>query len=151
MSNIEIINLIDNSPTVKAAFDAAMQRALEAIGGQAETYAVNLAPVGTPESTGVYGYHGGTLKQSISHTVIKDAAYIGTNTKYAPYVEWGTGNFADPEGIGSHAKRIPWYYKDQNGKWHKTFGIRPKHFLKKAVENHKEEYKKILENEMKNA
>ena len=48
------------------AVSEAMARALEICGGKAETYAKELAPVGTPESTGIPGYHGGTLRNSIS-------------------------------------------------------------------------------------
>lgn len=67
-------------------------KALEMIGLKAEGYAKALCPVGTPESTGIPGYRGGTLRNSITHQVAlhMDGVYIGTNVKYAPYVELGT-------------------------------------------------------------
>ena len=64
----------------------------------------------------------GNLRNSITHTVDdgEPAAYIGTNVEYAPYVCLGT----------IHMKAQP--------------------FLKPAVNDHKDEYRKIIENELKN-
>ena len=66
--------------------------------------------------------YGGTLRGSITHTVDeqKKTAYIGTNVEYAPYQELGT----------IHMKAQP--------------------FLKPAVAAHANEYRKIIENELKN-
>ena len=57
----------------------------------------------------------GNLRRNIEHGVDDDTSYIGTNVEYGKYVEYGTS-------------RMP---------------ARP--FLKQAVENHKEEYKKLME------
>ena len=64
----------------------------------------------------------GNLRNSITHTVDDGdpAAYIGTNVEYAPYVCLGT----------IHMKAQP--------------------FLKPAVADHANEYRKIIENELKN-
>lgn len=64
----------------------------------------------------------GNLRNSITHTVDdgEPAAYIGTNVEYASYVCLGT----------IHMKAQP--------------------FLKPAVNDHKDEYRKILENSLKN-
>lgn len=110
----------DHSKEVLQAMKAAKERALEAIGLQAEAYAKKKCPVGTPESTGIPGYIGGTLRNSISHTTDKDSAYIGTNVEYAPYVEMGTV-FMDP---------------------------RP--YLKPAATEHSSEYKAIVKHYMQN-
>lgn len=82
----------DNSPIVMAELDADVRMALEMIGLKAEGYAKALCPVGTPESTGIKGYMGGTLRNSITHKVNTDgkSVSIGTNVEYAPYVELGT-------------------------------------------------------------
>lgn len=65
---------------------------LELVGELIETEAKLRCPVGTPESTGVAGYVGGTLRDSITHKVSEGAlsVKIGTNVEYAPYVEYGT-------------------------------------------------------------
>lgn len=67
-------------------------------------------------------YDTGNLRNSITHTVDdgEPAAYIGTNVEYAPYVCLGT----------IHMNAQP--------------------FLKPAVNDHKDEYRKILENSLKN-
>lgn len=62
----------DNSKEVQKALKAAIKRGLEAIGMNAEGYAKELSPVDT-----------GRLRNSISHAVDEDAAYIGTNVEYA--------------------------------------------------------------------
>ena len=67
-------------------------------------------------------YDTGNLRNSITHTVDdgEPAAYIGTDVEYAPYVCLGT----------IHMNAQP--------------------FLKPAVNDHKDEYRKILENSLKN-
>lgn len=54
--------------------------------------AKDLAPVGTPESTGIKGYVGGTLKKSISVKSYpkQQSAIVYTIVDYAPYQEFGT-------------------------------------------------------------
>ena len=100
----------DNTDEVISAKDAAVMRALEAIGLQAEGYAKLKAPVDT-----------GRLRNSITHSLApeEEAVYIGTNVEYAPYVEYGT----------RRTKAQP--------------------FLKPAVQNHAEEYKRIAERFLK--
>lgn len=68
-------------PEIKDAARNAVERALEAVGLQAEGYAKMLCPVDT-----------GNLRNSITHTTEPSdrSAYIGTNVEYAPYVEYGT-------------------------------------------------------------
>ena len=67
----------DYSADVLNEFHDAVLRALERCGEQAEGYAKDLAPVAKEK--------GGTLRNSISHTVDEDepAVYIGTNVEYA--------------------------------------------------------------------
>lgn len=48
--------LSDNTDEYIQLFEQAVDRALERCGMQAESYATDLAPVGTPESTGIEGY-----------------------------------------------------------------------------------------------
>ena len=125
---------IDHSPEVLAAFKAAAERALERCGSQGEGYAQDLCPVDT-----------GALRNSISHKVDKGepAAYIGSNQRYAAYVELGTGKYY-PGG-----RKTPWTYQDAKGNWHMTNGQRAQPYLKPAVADHKDTYKNIIESEMK--
>lgn len=76
----------------------------------------------------------GQLRNSITHMVTDNVGYIGTNVKYAPYVEFGTGVWAK-DGNG---RETPWSYKDAKGEWHTTAGQRPNPFLERALMDNKE-------------
>ena len=130
------INFTDNSKSVLEAFNGAIERALERCGMQAEGYAKDLVPVDT-----------GNLRNSISYRV--DAqnkeVVLGTNNEYAPYVELGTGKYTQG------GRQDPWVYQDEKGNWHHTNGQRAQPFLKPAVADHKQTYRNIIEDELKNA
>lgn len=130
------VKFIDNSGKVLDEFQDAVVRALERCGAQAEGYAKDLAPVDT-----------GKLRNSISHKVdsAEPAAYIGTNSEYAPYVELGTGKYAE----GGDGRPTPWVYQDAKGDWHWTEGNPAQPFLKPAVSGHAKTYHNILEDELK--
>ena len=101
------------------AVSEAMARALEICGGKAETYAKELAPVGTPESTGIPGYHGGTLRNSITHEQWDEKTeVIGSTVDYSKFVELG------------------------------TYKMKARPFLRPAAENHGAEYKAVIEREL---
>lgn len=137
MSNFKLTN---NSGKLLQAAREYRDEKLEEIGQRAEDYAQRLTPVGTPESTGIAGYRGGTLRKSITHKVVDDTVYVGSNVEYAPYVELGTGIYAT-DGNG---RKNPWVWVDKNGKVHYTRGMEPKHMLKKSIADHLDEYKKII-------
>ena len=128
------IDVVDNSALVQEAFHTACLRALERCGMEAEGYAKDLVPVDT-----------GRLRNSISHAVSEDemAAYVGSNTSYAPYVELATGIYA--EG----GRPTPWVYQDANGNWHWTRGNPAQPFLAPAVKDHAKTYQNIIEDELK--
>ena len=100
----------DNTDEVLAALERAKRRGLEAIGLTAEGYAKRETPVDT-----------GRLRNSISHATDDEAAYIGTNVEYAPYVE-----------LGARGRS----------------GV---HMLQRAASEHSDEYKRLMEDSMKNA
>ena len=82
MSNVTFIS---RRPEAMTAEQLAKARALEIIGGKAETYAKLLAPVDT-----------GNLRNSITHQQLdEDTEIIGTNVHYAPYV----GSFVPGEPL----------------------------------------------------
>ena len=100
----------DNTEEVLAALEKAKKRGLEAIGLAAECHSNKITPVDT-----------GRLRNSISHATDDEAAYIGTNVEYAPYVELGA--------------------RGRDGK----------HMLQRAATEHTDEYKRLMEGSMKNA
>ena len=128
------VNFKDNSGAVLSAFHSAVEKALEECGLVAEGYAKKLAPVDT-----------GNLRNSISHKVDPEepAVYIGSNTEYAAYQEFGTGIYT--EG----GRDTPWVYQDEKGNWHWTRGNKAQPFLKPAVADHARQYRQIIEQELK--
>ena len=100
----------DNTDEVLATLERAKNRGLEAIGLTAEGHAKSETPVDT-----------GRLRNSINHATDDEAAYIGTNVEYAPYVE-----------LGARGRK----------------GV---HMLQRAATEHADEYKRLMEDSMKNA
>lgn len=127
------IEITDNSRLVKEEFEAACLRALEKCGLTAEGYAKLLCPVDT-----------GNLRNSITHQVDEGepAVYIGSASEYAAYVELGTGIYY-PGG-----RPTPWLYQDSKGNWHLTHGQRAQPYLKPAVDEHRDQYRQIIKNEL---
>lgn len=125
---MSLVDFIDNSAAMEAAFDAALAVGLEKCGLAAEKYAKKLCKVVT-----------GNLRNSISHKVdtVEHAAYIGTNVEYAPYVELGTGIYAEDGG----GRPTGWAYIDAKGIVHYHHGQKPQPYLKPAVADHAEEYR----------
>ena len=101
----------DNTNEVLSALKKAKKRGLESIGLVAEGHAKKYE---TAVDTG-------RLRNSISHANDDEAAYIGTNVEYAPYIELGAQ------------------------------GRKGLHFLQKAATQHADEYKELMEDSMKNA
>ena len=103
----------DNTKEFLSLFSSAKERGLEAIGLAAEGHAKKELYPG-------HGLDTGRLRNSIAHAVYDDAAYIGTNVEYAPYVELGAQ------------------------------GREPVHMLQKAASEHSAEYKRLMEASLKN-
>ena len=134
----------DNSKEILVGLEKATQAALTMVGMKAEKYAKALCPVGTPESTGIKGYRGGTLRNSITFqaesTDEGGFVAIGSNVEYAPYVELGTGSQfeAPPE----------WEQFDAPQGSGKGKGMKARHFLRDAIVDHKDEYVNIIKKEL---
>ena len=131
----------DNTDEVLSALEAAIKRGNEAIGMTAERHAKKKCPVDTGrlrnsityalagEQTHVKSYRaskGGKERETYTYEGTADGekgsgVYIGTNVEYAPFVENGAR------------------------------GRPPVHFLQDAAANHSDEYKRLMEDSMKNA
>ena len=137
MGNNVTVN--DNTKEVLAALEKALERGLEAAGMTAERYAkknetavdtgllrnsITFALSGEKANISSYSSDDGTESGVYSGTAPNDkdkAVYIGTNVEYGPYIELGARG---------------------------TAGI---HFLKKAATEHKAEYRKLIQDSLKNA
>lgn len=114
---------------VNAAVDAAIARALEICGGTAERYAKeNIISNGSVVS--------GTLLGSITHQPKdKYTMAVGTDVKYAPYVE--LGHHQEPgRFVPAIKKRLVASF------------VQGKPYLRPAVEGHRSEYEKIIKTEL---
>lgn len=124
-----------NLEAVKANFVKALQKTLTQWGILAQGYATETVPVDTSR-----------LKNSIDFKTdeAEGSMIVGTNVEYAPYVEFGTGLYTE----NSQAKKIPWSYQDEEGKWHTTKGMQPHPYLRPSLENHIDEYENILKDNL---
>jgi HK97 gp10 family phage protein len=83
----------------------------------------------------------GELRRSITSKVEGTQGIVFTTLEYAPYVEFGTGLFAEVAG----RKDVPWCYQDDEGNWHSTSGQKPQPFMRPALNQNRTEILKILE------
>lgn len=82
----------------------------------------------------------GELRRSITSKVEGEVGVVYTPLEYAPYVEFGTGLFAEEGGRTD----VPWCYQDDKGEWHTTSGMHPQPFMRPALNENREEIKRIL-------
>lgn len=134
---------------IQKATEEQLARAAEIIGGMLETKAKQYITEGvyTNDSQGWY-IRTGNLRNSITHKVEQEenatTAIVGSAVEYAPYVELGTGIYADMGG-----RQTPWKYQDKNGNWHTTRGMPARPYLRPALENHIKDYQDVLADVLK--
>lgn len=116
-----------------------LENALEMACAVVERRAKELAPRGT-----------GELRRSITSKVDQEGGdmvgVVYTPLLYAPYVEYGTGLFAENGG----RQDVPWWFKDDEGKWHSTSGMPPRPYMRPALQESREKILRILEGELLN-
>lgn len=135
------IKFTDNTQQLHEALDSWAERVLTIWGMKVQDYAQLLVPTGTADSTGIEGYVGGALKQSLTYAVdlAKKTVTIGSNLFYSVYVELGTASLPRR---ATDAKR------HGSGKTSTASGTLPGvwppvRFLRPAVEDHIEELREI--------
>ena len=106
-----------------------LERALGKACAVVERAAKQKAPKGT-----------GELARSITSKVENYEGIVFTPLYYAPYVEFGTGLFAEEGGRTD----VPWCYQDDSGEWHTTSGQHPQPFMRPALNENREQIKKII-------
>lgn len=134
------LKLTNNSPKIKAMIDQKSAIFLE----EAKSLIASQASSNTKRVTG-------QLSNSfLSDSKVdkgKNTAYIGSNVKYAPYYEMGTGEYA----LKGNGRKGGWCYRDpKTGKLVFTRGSQPRRPLykaymskKSAVENRAKEVFKL--------
>lgn len=119
------VDVVDNSAEVLSEMETKVQQALNAVGMTAERYAADGCPVDTGRLKGSINYATKTKMSGGKDSTPKgtpedNAAYIGTNVEYAPFVELGTSR------------------------------MKPRPFIKTAVVNHDSEYKEMIKDILTN-
>lgn len=110
-----------------------MEKALEKACALVERSAKEKAPQGV-----------GDLRRSITSKIENNGEEIQgvvyTPLEYAPYVEYGTGLFAEEGG----RQDVPWHYQDEKGEWHSTSGQHPQPYMRPALDENREQILEIL-------
>lgn len=136
----------DNTDEVIGLLQKAKHRGLEAIGLTAEGHAKKKCPVDT-----------GRLRNSITYAIAGYATHVqsyrrgnvagGTLQKHTRY-EYGGGAMEGEKDsavfIGSNVEYAPFVELGANGR-------PPAHFLQDAATGHTDEYKRLMEDSLKNA
>ena len=86
----------------------------------------------------------GELRRSITSKVEERngeiTGIVFTPLEYAPYVEYGTGLFAESGGRSD----VPWCYQDDKGEWHTTSGQKPHPFMRPALNENREQIIRMI-------
>lgn len=83
----------------------------------------------------------GDLRRSITHKVENQEGIVYTPLEYAPYVEYGTGMWAEEGGRTD----VPWCYRDEEtGEFIWTCGQHPKPYMRPALDQSREEILRVL-------
>ena len=121
------MRFVSHRSEVLAELSAACRKAMTKCGGVAVGHAQDICPVDT-----------GNLRRSIKSDVPDDrTVVVGTPVKYAPFVE-----------LGHHQQ--PGRYVPAIGKRLKASYVPGKPFIRPAAEEHGDEYRQIIENELQN-
>ena len=129
-----IVDKLDN-----AVSEEALKKAMGKACALVERSAKEKAPKGT-----------GELRRSITSEVTKKngeiVGVVFTPLEYAPYVEYGTGLFAENGGRTD----VPWNYQDDEGNWHSTSGMKPHPYMRPALNENREQIVRILKEAISN-
>lgn len=87
----------------------------------------------------------GELRRSITSEVNDTEGVVFTPLEYAPYVEFGTGLFAENGGRSD----VPWVYKDEKGDWYTTYGQHPQPYMRPALDENRQKIIQILKEGIK--
>ena len=116
--------------------DRAIERALIRATNKVQETAKLLVPVDTD-----------VLRPSIVKSVDanNNTGTVSTNMEYAPYIEFGTGIFAE----GGLGRQTPWTYFSEKYGWVTSVGHKPQPFMRPARDNNKDTIKKMFISELK--
>lgn len=115
------VKFTDNSAKVMGALDDAVIAYLYEAGESIQSQVADNSRVGK-----------GDLKNSWKYNVneAQGVTTIGSPLENAIWEEFGTGEFA----INGDGRKGGWYYQDEKGVWHHTYGKTPNRAFKRAYD-----------------
>lgn len=132
------IKMVDNSDEIKRNIKQVTERAMLSACLIVEASAKSNSKVGS-----------GDLRDTITHNIKQHSdqliGQVGSPLMYAPYVEFGTGEFAE----NGNGRKGGWVYKTPDGEFHFTMGMKPDPFLRPAFRDNKENIKNIFAKDLK--
>jgi hypothetical protein len=126
---------VSHTAAFKRKYAEKKSKTLEAIGLTAVSWIVAAAPVGKRAGSG--------YKSSIQHEIEEDKVTIFSDADYAPYIEFGTGIYAE-NGKG---RKDGWAYEDEYGEWHFTRGMQPMRVFR-TVEDRMDDLRRLAKEMM---
>lgn len=130
------VQFTDYSAVVKAALNDAAIAYLYEAGGELEAQVKRNSRVGS-----------GQLKNSWTYKVdeSKGECTVGSPLENAIWEEFGTGEYA----LKGDGRKGGWYYQDDKGKWHHTYGKKPHRAFQSAFNSLKSALVKRAEEVLK--
>ena len=129
----KIIDKIEDFDDVRE-MTSAMQDACNLVEGAAKDKA--------PKKTGALRR---SIKSKVEVTGNSIDGIVFTPLEYAPYVEYGTGLFAE----NGNGRKTPWVYMDDKGNYHYTRGQHPQPYMRPALEENKDKIINIIKGALK--
>ena len=116
------IEFIDNSARVKDALDDAIIAYLYEAGGELQAQVIENSRA-----------KNGDLRQSWKYRVDESngVCTVGSPLENAIWEEFGTGEYA----LHGDGRKGGWYYQDDKGKWHHTYGKSPHRAFQRAFDS----------------
>lgn len=118
----EVLESIENIGDTEQ-FSGILEKACALVEGEAKKAA--------PKDTGALRR---SITSKVENTDSEIQGVVFTPLEYAPYIEYGTGLFAEEGGRTD----VPWNYQDDKGEWHSTSGMRPQPFMRPALDENRE-------------
>lgn len=84
----------------------------------------------------------GNLRGSIRNLVdaSRKSAWVFTDVKYAIYVEFGTGVYAE----NGQGRKTAWMFRGRDGKMYWTHGMKPNSFMRLSMDNNEERVQRLM-------
>lgn len=118
---------------IKAELDKVAERAITMALEVVKSAAKSNAPVD-------FGFLRDTIDYKLKNINGQVVGIVGSPLKYAIYVEFGTGEFAE-NGAG---RKGGWVYQDPEGEWVFTWGQEPEPFMRDAFRQNKKQIIEII-------